>query len=226
MGLRPDLERTPLFGVGCAAGAVGLARAADLARARPGTTVALVAVELCSLTHQTEEFSAKNIVGTALFGDGAACLVVRDGEGRGPRVVDHRSHTFPDSTDVMGWRIGERGLELVLSKELPALVEGAVGPLVRSFLARHGLKTADVDHFVVHPGGPKVVDAIERCLDVAGGTLDRTRRFLRAHGNLSSASVLFILQEVLASGVAEAGDRGLVLAFGPGFSAELVLLEW
>jgi alkylresorcinol/alkylpyrone synthase len=227
MGLRPDLERTPLFGIGCAAGAVGLSRAGDLSRARDGALVALLSVELCSLTFQLDDLSPQNIVGSALFGDGAAAALVSSAPGPGgPRIAGHKSHTFPGSLEVMGWRFGERGLELVLSKELPRLVEQEVEPLVTSFLASHGIKIGDLAHFVVHPGGPRVIDALERALALVPGQLDPTRRFLRDHGNLSSASVLFILAELIASKRAAAGDRGLLLAFGPGFSAEMLLLEW
>ena len=226
MGLRPDLERTPLYGIGCAGGGVGIARAADLARARPGSVVALVTVELCSLTLQPQDLSAKNVVGAALFGDGAAATLLTAAPGSGARVLDHASHTFPDSLDVMGWHLSELGLELVLSRELPDLVDREVKPLVNSFLDRHGMKTADLAHFVVHPGGPKVIDAMERALCVPRGTLDATRRFLAAHGNLSSSSVLFLLKELLEERGPAPGERALLVSFGPGFSAELVLLEW
>jgi len=224
--LRPDLERTPLFGLGCAGGAIGVARGADLAVARPGACIAVIAVELCSLTFQIEDRSPKNLVGAALFADGAGCVLMSTGEGPGPRVVAHQSHTFPDSTDMMGFRLRPSGFELVLSRALPALVEREMGDLVRRFLGEHGLAPGDIDHVIAHPGGPKVVAALERSLDLAPDRLEPSRRFLRRHGNLSSASVLFVLRDHLENRTPAAGDHGLLLALGPGFSAELVLLEW
>ncbi|GHJ48448.1 polyketide synthase-like Pks10 [Catellatospora sp. TT07R-123] len=230
VGLRPDVKRLPLFGLGCVAGAAGVARLHDYLRAWPGHTAVLLAVELCSLTLQQEDTTAANLVATSLFGDGAAAVVLVGGDrplpgpGR-PRVLATRSRLYPDTEQVMGWRIGSSGFRIVLSTEVAPIAERYLGDDVRGFLAEFGLSPADVGTWVCHPGGPKVIDTVQRVLDLPAAALEPTRMSLAARGNLSSVSVL----DVLHAGLADPpppGTPGLMIAMGPGFCSELVLLEW
>jgi alkylresorcinol/alkylpyrone synthase len=232
LAFRPDVKRSPLFGLGCVAGAAGIARAADALRAWPRGVSLLLAVELCSLTLQREDLSIPNIIASGLFGDGAACAVLVGGEraredgAQGPRVVDTRSVFYPDTERIMGWDVMDSGFKVVLSAKVPQLVREHIRQDVDGFLAAHGLSRADVKHWVAHTGGPKVLDAFESALELPPDALARSWASLREVGNLSSASVLFVLGEMLESGEAKAGDWGLMLAMGPGFCAELVLLRW
>ncbi len=227
VGLREDVRRLPLFGLGCAAGAAGVARLHDYLRAYPGHTAVLLSVELCSLTVQRADHSMANLVAISLFGDGAAAVVLRgaDRAGHGPRVLDTRSRLYPDSRDVMGWDIGGDGFGIVLSPEVTALAETHVPKDVHAFLADHRLHLSDVRSWVCHPGGPKVIQALERALALPPDALTHTRTSLSALGNLSSASVLDVLRRTLADPPAP-GSPGLLTAMGPGFASELVLLRW
>ena len=228
MGLRTDVKRTPIFGLGCVAGAAGLARAADYVRAFPGETALLISVELCSLTLQREDFSVANLIAAGLFGDGAAAVVIRGGEcgDGGPRIVATRSVFYPDTEDVMGWDFVESGFKVVLSARVPEVIRTHIGSDVDSFLAAEGLDRSRIRHVVAHTGGPKVLEAIETALSLPKGALERSWHSLKTVGNLSSASVLFVLGDLLDAGEARPGDYGLVAAMGPGFSAELLLLRW
>lgn len=237
LGLRRDVRRTPMFGLGCVGGAAGLARATDYLRGNPDHVAVLLSVELCSLTLQ-DDFSVPNLIATGLFGDGAAAVVlegadrahtVREGAvalrgGRHPRVVASTSVLFPETERVMGWDIGENGFKVVLSADVPDIVREHIPLEVDAFLADHGLARGDIRHWVCHPGGPKVIDAIEESLGLPAEALAITRRSLAQVGNLSSASVLHVLGQTLPK--ASAGDLGLLMAMGPGFCAELVLLSW
>lgn len=228
MGMRPDVKRTPIFGLGCLAGAAGLARASDYLRAFPGHTAVLLSVELCSLTLQREDLSIPNIIASGLFGDGAAAVVLSGEQvaGRGPRVVATRSVFYPDTERVMGWDVVDSGFKVVLSAKVPDVVRAHIRKDVDTFLADQGLSRADLRHFAVHTGGPKVLQAFEGELELPQGALQRSWDSLQKTGNLSSASVLFVLGELLESGEAKPGDYGLLAAMGPGFCAELVLLQW
>jgi alkylresorcinol/alkylpyrone synthase len=228
MGLRSDLKRAPLFGLGCVAGAAGLARAADAARAFPGQVAALLAVELCSLTLQRDDLSVANLIASGLFGDGAAAVLIAGGDrpGRGPRVVATRSVFYPDTERVMGWDIVDSGFKVVLSPQVPQLVRERIRTDVDAFLASNGLERDDVRHWICHSGGPRVLEAFEQALELPRSALQRTWDSLEQVGNLSSASVLFVLDELLASRDARPGDLGLLIAMGPGFCSELVLLRW
>ncbi len=228
LGLRPDVKRTPIFGLGCVAGAAGTARAADYLRAFPGHTALLVSAELCSLTLQREDLSIPNIIASGLFGDGAACVVLRGAakEAGGPRVVATRSVFYPDTERIMGWDVLETGFKVVLSSKVPNLVRDHIRQNVDGFLGEHGLTRADVRHWVAHTGGPKVLQAFEESLEVPEGGLARSWASLKEVGNLSSASVLFVLGDMLESGQARPGDWGMMMAMGPGFCSELVLLRW
>ncbi len=232
LGLRPDLKRTPIFGLGCVAGAAGLARVADYLRGNPDDIALLLCVELCSLTLQKDDLSIPNLVASGLFGDGAACVVMvgerraaRLPELRGPRVVATRSVFYPGTEDVMGWRIGSDGFRIVLSAEVPDMVRRHLRGDVDRFLADQGLGLADVAAWVAHPGGPKVLQAMEEVFALPPDALARTWRSLREVGNLSSASVLMVLRETLAE-PPPPGAYGLVVAMGPGFCSELVLVRW
>ena len=224
VGLRPDLKRTPIFGLGCVAGAAGIARAADYLRGFPGQHAALIAVELCSLTLQREDLSVANIIASGLFGDGAACVVL--GPGAGPEVLATRSIFYPGTERVMGWDIVDSGFKIVLSSQVPDLVSARIRGDVDGFLAAQGLKRADIRHWICHPGGPKVLEAFEAALEIPRAAVQRTWDSLQQVGNLSSASVLFVLRGLLDSGEAKPGDQGVLLAMGPGFCSELVLLQW
>jgi alkylresorcinol/alkylpyrone synthase len=227
LGLSPRTSRLPLWGLGCAGGAVALARAADYCRAWPQATVLVLALECCSLTFMEEDASKKNLVGTAIFGDGAAAALVAGAQapGRGPRIRAACSHLFPDSERVMGWDFVDSGMALVLSPKLPAIVRREIAPLVVEFLAAHGLTRHELRHFVTHPGGAKVIDAYRQALELGTADLELTEEVLRTCGNISSASVLVVLEKWLATAPAERPGPGLLSAFGPGFAAELLLLE-
>ncbi len=227
----PSLKRVPLFGLGCLGGVAGVARVADYLRGHPHEAAILLSVELCSLTLQAADLSIANLVSSGLFGDGAAAvLMVGDAhpKARHPsaRVVDSRSVFIPDSERVMGWDVTDSGLKIVLGPEVAEIARGVVGKAVESFLEEHGLSSGDVGHWIAHPGGPKVASAIEEGLGLDGDALGPSRRSLARVGNVSSASALFILEETLANETPEPGTHGLMLAMGPAFSAEFVLLRW
>lgn len=240
MGFRSDLKRVPLFGLGCLGGAAGIARAADYLRGHPDHAVLLVSVELCSLTVQPEDTATKNLIAVGLFGDGAAALVMRgpDHEPRGgggrptslrpgsdPQVVDSCSIFFHDTERVMGWDVGDGGFEVVLDPSVPELVSAHVPDAVDELLAAHGLAREDIATWVSHPGGPAVIAALEEGLDLEPDALAPTRDHLKEVGNLSSSSVLFLLDAARRRHPPR-GSHGLVLAMGPGFCAELVLIRW
>jgi alkylresorcinol/alkylpyrone synthase len=227
MGLRPDVKRVPLFGLGCVAGAAGMARVHDYLRAYPDHVAALLAIELCSLTVQRGDVSVANLVASSLFGDGAAAVIAAGGDRApaGPKLLATRSRTYPDTEDVLGWDIGGDGFHIVLSVEIATVVEKYMGEDVRNFLADYGLTVNDVSTWIVHAAGPKVIDAVENVLNLPPDALDRTRNSLRDNGNLSSVSVLDILRDTMAD-PPPPGSLGLVIAMGPGFSSELVLLSW
>ncbi|MFC5905825.1 type III polyketide synthase [Streptacidiphilus monticola] len=236
LGLRPDVKRVPVFGLGCVAGAAGLARLHDYLLGHPEEAALLLSVELCSLTLQRADTSIQNLVAGALFGDGAAAAVAvgprhpAHADGRtapaGPRIVATRSHLFPGTQDLLGWSIGDTGFHIVLGADLPDLVRRRLREVVEDFLADHDVKTADVTAWICHPGGPKVLDAVRDALDLPVRALELTWRSLADVGNLSSASVLHILRDTLALRPPLPGTPGLLLAMGPGFCVELVLLRW
>jgi len=221
LGLRPDVRRLPIFGLGCAGGVIGLARAADLVHAQPGRRVLFLVVELCALCFRRGDSSKSNVVATALFGDGAAAAVLA-AEGKGPAIGAGGEHLFPDSLEVMGWEVAEDGLKAVFSRDIPALVRAEMGGLVRRFLAEQGLFATDVAHYVCHPGGAKVIAALEETFGLKPGALDTARSVLRDYGNMSAATVLFVLERMLAGG---ARGRMLMTAMGPGFTAGYLLLD-
>jgi alkylresorcinol/alkylpyrone synthase len=228
LGFRPDIKRVPMFGLGCVAGAAGVARAADYLRGHPGEVALLLSVELCSLTLQRDDLSVPNLIATGLFGDGAAAVVLR-GAGRGgggPTIAATRSAFYPGTEDVMGWRIGDGGFRVVLSAEVPHMVRKHLRADVDALLAAHGLTYDDIAVWVTHPGGPKVLEAMEDTFPLRPGALDLAWESLRRVGNLSSASVLLVLQATLDRATIPRGRYGLMVAMGPGFCSEVVLLRW
>lgn len=229
MGFRADLKRTPIFGLGCAGGAAAVARAADYLRAFPEHVAAVISVELCSLTLQRDDATPANLIASMLFGDGAACVVLcggRAGEPGQARVLDSRARFFADTERVMGWDVVDSGFKIVMSPEIPNLVRANLAGEVDEFLASRGLERGAVRHWIAHTGGPRVLEAVGQALDLDANTLARSWRMLGKLGNLSSASVLLVLGDLLEAGEARAGDYGLMFAMGPGFCAELVLLQW
>lgn len=221
------VKRTPLFGVGCAGGAVALARASDFLLGRPGETALVVSVELCSLTFMPQERETTQIIAAALFGDGASAVVLagdRHPAKARAEIVETASVLLPGSLDVMGWDFTDAGMKLVLSPRAASLIERSFAGAVEPFLARHGLKTADIAHFLLHPGSTKILDACERALDIGPERTRLSREFLAANGNLSSSSLLFILRDALESDKFVPGEHALMAAFGPGFACELLLI--
>ncbi|GAA1018461.1 polyketide synthase [Acrocarpospora pleiomorpha] len=228
LGLRPDVKRVPVFGLGCVAGASGIARLHDYLRGWPEHVAVLLSVELCSLTLQRGDVSAANLVAGALFGDGAAAVVAVGGaraERAHATVVATRSHLYPGSEHVMGWDVTDSGFRIVLDAGVPDVARKYLGDDVRGFLADHGLTIEDVAAWVCHPGGPKVLEAVGETLDLKPGALDVTWRSLAGVGNLSSSSVLHVLRDTIALRPPP-GTPGLLIAMGPGFCSELVLLNW
>jgi alkylresorcinol/alkylpyrone synthase len=226
MGLRSTIQRLPIFGLGCAGGVVGLARAADQAAVEPGKTVLFLVVELCALLFRRDDWSKSNVVATALFGDGAAAALLST-DGEGPTIVASGEHTWPGSLDVMGWEVANDGLKALFSRDIPNLVTARVREVASEFLGRHGLAVDDIDRFVCHPGGAKVIDALEYAFGLPGGALAETRAVLRDYGNMSAATVIFVLERILAKARAagEHWQRALMTALGPGFTAGFLLID-
>jgi alkylresorcinol/alkylpyrone synthase len=230
LGLPQSVRRVPVFGLGCAAGAAGLALAADLARVRPDELVLLVGVELCGLTFQEADNRKAGLISLALFGDGAAAVVVgAQGNGAadaaGPELLGGHSTTWRDTRDIMGWKMVDTGFEVILHKSIPDLIHKRVPENLRAALDSAGLAREELKHLVVHPGGAKVLDAFEDVLEVEPGSLVLPREVLREHGNMSSVTVLFILERLLESGECGPGEHGILTAMGPGFSAEHVFFR-
>lgn len=221
LGLRPDVTRLPIFGLGCAGGVLGLARAAALAETMPGKRILLVVVELCGLTFRPQERSPANMVATALFGDGAAAILLST-TADGPAVAASGEHTWPHSLDVMGWRVEADGFGVVFSRDIPPLIARHYRPALDNWLDRVGLALADFDGFCCHPGGAKVVAALEQALDLTDGALALEREVLRDFGNMSAATVLFVLEQTLSRPLPR---RTLLTALGPGFTAGFLALE-
>jgi alkylresorcinol/alkylpyrone synthase len=228
MGLSPNIRRVPIFGLGCVGGAAGIARAADYVKAYPDQVAVLLSVELCSLTWQRDDLSMANLISCALFGDGAAAVLIAGAERDlpGPKIVDTRSTFYPNTGDVMGWSVSEKGFGIVLSAEVPDVVREHLGHDADSFLAEHDLTRADIGCWILHTGGPKVLEAAEAALGLEPKELTVSWDCLRKTGNLSSASVLFVLEEIMTNQRPKPGTWSVLAAMGPGFCSELVLLRW
>jgi alkylresorcinol/alkylpyrone synthase len=219
MGLRRDIQRLPIFGLGCAGGVTGLSRAAAMAQAAPGSRVLFLAVELCGLTFRKDDTSKSNIVAAALFGDGAAGAILST-DGEGPAIMATGEHTWPHSLDVMGWDIEEDGLKARFAKSIPTLVANDFRPLLDDFMRRNGVTLEQVDGFACHPGGAKVLDALEDALGLQRGGLAESRAVLHEFGNMSAVTVLFVAERMQF-----ADRRTLLTALGPGFSCAFLMLE-
>ena len=228
MGLSPNLKRIPIFGLGCVAGAAGIARAADYVRSFPDHVACLLSVELCSLTLRKDDVSMANLISAGLFGDGAAAVIVagRERNAEGPRILATRSVFYPNSEYVMGWDISEKGFRIVLSSDVPEMVERHLASDVDAFLDDMGLTRPDIGCWILHPGGPKVLEATAAALNLPEGALEVSWDSLRGVGNLSSASVLLVLEEFMLHRRPPEGTYSLLAAMGPGFCSELVLLQW
>jgi alkylresorcinol/alkylpyrone synthase len=243
LGLRPDVKRLPIFGLGCVAGAAALARMHDYLQAWPGHNAALVSVEVCSLCWPRTDFTTADLVASGLFADGAAAVVARGaqaareqggrsradgtaGAGGGPRIIASHSEVCPDSNDALGWRLGPAGFRIVLTAGLSDVIERELGAVVTSFLATHGLTVDDIGTWMAHPGGPKVIDAVQHSLKLPDSAMDVSRRSLAEVGNLSSASVLHVMEMTQALCAPPAGSFGMMIGLGPGVSVELILLRW
>lgn len=228
LGLSPRIKRVPIFGLGCVAGAAGISRAADYVRGFGHHHAALLAVELCSLTLQREDLSVANIIASGLFGDGAGAVIVSgaDTPQSGPQILDTRSVFYPDTEEVMGWDISHRGFRIVLSRDVPLMVETNLRGDVDAFLADHGLRREDIGRWILHTGGPKVLEATQKALELPKGALETSWKCLRRTGNLSSASVVVVLEEVMKHSPPEKGSLSVLAAMGPAFCSELVLLRW
>jgi alkylresorcinol/alkylpyrone synthase len=232
MGISPHVRRLPIFGLGCVAGAAGIARAADHLRAFPDHLAVLLSVELCSLTLQREDFSVANLIASGLFGDGAAAAVLCGADhalaerATGPEILATRSTFYPDTEHVMGWDISERGFRVVLSADVPEMVSSHLGGDIDAFLADQGLDRSCIASWVAHPGGPRVLEKMAETLELEPRALEATWRSLEEVGNLSSTSVLLVLEDTMERYRPEPGSLGMLLAMGPGFCSELVLLRW
>ncbi|HWA29630.1 MAG TPA: type III polyketide synthase [Rhizomicrobium sp.] len=219
--MRRDIQRLPIFGLGCAGGVVGISRAAAMAEARPGSKVMYLVVELCALTFRKNDTSKSNIVATALFGDGAAGAILST-DGDGPRFEATGEHTWPHSLDIMGWDVEEDGLKARFAQSIPTLVANDFRRLLSEFLAKNDLKRSDLDAFACHPGGAKVLDALEDAFGIERGELKESRDVLRDYGNMSAATVMFVLERM---DWRAKDKRTLLTALGPGFSAAFLTLE-
>jgi alkylresorcinol/alkylpyrone synthase len=221
MGFRDDVKRIPVFGLGCAGGVSGLSLAARLARAEPGSNVLLVVIELCTLAFRPDEMSKSNIIATALFGDGAAaCVISTDGDALG--VIEHSGeHTWPGTTDVMGWRLDDQGFGAIFSRSIPDLATTELRPAADKFMQRHGMTFEDIQTFCFHPGGAKVMSALEQAFETGEGLLSSEREILRDFGNMSAPTVLFVLERELAT---PGTGRRFISALGPGFTASFITM--
>lgn len=228
MNLPRNIKRVPIFGLGCVAGAAGIARCSDYVRAYPSQAAALVSVELCSLTIQREDLSVANLISSGLFADGSAAVIVAGSEldSSGPEVLATQSVFYPQTEEMMGWKVSERGFNITLSPDVPTLIRENLGQNMDEFLAAHKLKRSDIGSWVLHTGGPKVLEATAAALDLNDGQLDASWDCLKKVGNLSSASVLVVLEDVMRNRRPDPGTFGILAAMGPGFCSEIVLLRW
>jgi alkylresorcinol/alkylpyrone synthase len=222
MGFRSDAMRVPVFGLGCAGGTSGLAIASRLAQARPGNNVLLVTIELCSLALRHDQLTKANIVATSLFGDGAAAIILRAGDGGATKIENSGEHLWPDTLGIMGWSVDPEGFGVIFRRTIPDFVIAHLNPAVVGILAAMQLTMADIDRFICHPGGTKVVNALETALALDQGTLDYERQVIADYGNMSSPTILFVLERALARGLPA---RSLLTALGPGFTASCVALR-
>lgn len=232
LGLRANVRRTPIWGLGCAGGIAGLSRAYEYTRAFPTQRVLLLTVELCSITFQQQDLSTRNLVAASLFADGASAVLVegdqaaaRPARAHAVQILDTQSITWPDTLNIMGWSVMNHGFEVVFSTRIPGMVQRLMHPTVAEFLAQHGLGIDDITHWILHPGGAKVIQAYQQALSIDPERLAHTRAVLRSCGNMSSATVFFVLERFWQQRAPAPGEYGLLAVLGPGFSCELALVR-
>lgn len=232
MSMRKDIKRTPVWGLGCAGGVAGLSKACEFAKANPSEKILLLAVECCSLTFCSSDHSKSNLVATSLFSDGAAAVLISgdsvsltDDKASVPNIISTQSYLWPDTEDVMGWDLTEEGMKVIFSRSIPDLVQKEVSPVVQHFLEDAGVPLSQIDIFLTHPGGKKVLEAYQKALNIPPDSLKGSYEILAGYGNMSSATVLFLLKQELMQNHS-VGSYGLMAAMGPGFSLELSLLRW
>jgi predicted naringenin-chalcone synthase len=227
MGMRQDIVRLPVTEMGCVAGVSGLIYASNFLKANPGKKAAVLAVEAPTATFQLNDYSMANMVSAAIFGDGCACVLLSsDDNDKGPEVLGHEMYHFPDATHMMGFDLVNSGLKMVLDKEVPETIAAHFPAIIHPFLAKMGFTIADVNHLIFHPGGKKIVQTVEALFSDLGKNIDDTKEVLRLYGNMSSATVLFVLERFMNRDDVKPGDKGLMLSFGPGFTAQRVLIKW
>ena len=225
------IVRMPIWGLGCAGGAAGISRAFDYSTAHPDAIVLVISVEICSLAFQNRP-TKENVIAASLFGDGAAAaIIVGDNvqprsKANFPTIIDTLSTTYPDTLDVMGWQISNEGFQVLLSKDIPTIVRELVHSNINELLEKNGLTLSNIENFVTHPGGTKVLDAYQSALGLSDKAMENTKAVLRANGNMSSATIFFILKRFMESNATRPGSYGLLSALGPGFSSELILVQW
>lgn len=225
--LRQDIVRLPVTEMGCAAGVSGIIYAKNFLKANPGKRAAVIAVEAPSATFQLDDFSMTNIVSAAIFGDGAACVLLSShDEDQGPEVIAEDMYHFFDAETMMGFDLTNGGLKMVLDVAVPDTIESHFPSIIHPFLAKQGVEIGQIEHLIFHPGGKKIVQLVEGLFGTMGKNIDDTKEILRMFGNMSSATVLYVLERFMEPGRAKAGDLGLMLSFGPGFSAQRILLKW
>ncbi len=226
VGLKQEIVRLPVTEMGCAAGVSGIIYARNFLQANPGKRAAVIALESPTATFQLEDYSMVNMVSAAIFGDGAACALLSSEEDAvGPKIVGDAMYHFYDATHMMGFKLTNQGLKMILDKEVPEQISQHFPAIVNPFLASYGKTLADVDHLIFHPGGKKIVQTVEELFGDMGKNIDNTKAVLRDYGNMSSATVLYVLERFMQKEVSK-GELGLMLSFGPGFSAQRILLEW
>lgn len=226
LGLRTDVVRLPVTEMGCAAGVSGLIYASNFLKSNPGKRAAVIAVESPTATFQLNDYSMANMVSAAIFGDGAACVLLSsEDHAKGPKIIGEEMYHFNDATHMMGFDLTNHGLKMILDPEVPATIANHFPKIVHPFLEKNGTSIENVAHLIFHPGGRKIVQTVEELFGALGKNIDDTREVLRMYGNMSSATVLYVLERFLEKEI-KPGEQGLVLSFGPGFSAQRVLLEW
>ncbi|MDP5078185.1 MAG: type III polyketide synthase [Nonlabens sp.] len=227
MGMRQDIVRLPVTEMGCVAGISGLIYASNFLKANPGKKAAVLAVEAPTATFQLNDYSMANMVSAAIFGDGCACVLLSSDENdNGPEVLGHEMYHFPDATHMMGFDLVNSGLKMVLDKEVPETIAAHFPAIIHPFLEKMGFTIKDVDHLIFHPGGKKIVQTVEALFSELGKNIDDTKEVLRLYGNMSSATVLFVLERFMNRDDVKKGDKGLMLSFGPGFTAQRILIQW
>lgn len=226
MNLRQDIVRLPVTEMGCAAGISGIIYAKNFLKANPGKRAAVIAVESPTATFQLDDFSMPNIVSAAIFGDGAACCLLSSyEEDKGPEIVNEEMYHFYEAEHMMGFKLTNSGLQMVLDIEVPNTIASHFGDIIHPFLQKNNLEIKDIDHMIFHPGGKKIVTTVESLFAGLGKNIDATKEVLKQYGNMSSATVLYVLEQIM-DGNPKEGEKGLMLSFGPGFSAQRVLLQW